>query len=270
MSKSLLPIGEVIALRANLDRREQNERKGCAKQSVHGTEHDTDGNDICTAQGARLPVITGFLKGKGNTMGAVNRLAVAAGFYWPFCRRCRAQQMTAVTQLGWLRNGEYAPIMMAEAKGFFKEEGIDHKISMAAGQESNSHRRRRPGAVRPRRQRHDHRDGAARQGSRRRRRRGHAVPAGADLLPHHHRAQRAAGQAAGHGGKTGRTQVGTEFLFAAFAKKSGIDASKVKVVTAQATVEPLMAGKMDYFLGWIVNQTYAIEQEAAKPTRRRR
>src|ERR1700744_3898019 len=40
----------------------------------------------------------------------------------------QAQQMSAVTQLGWLRNGEYAPIMMAEAKGFFKEEGIDHKI----------------------------------------------------------------------------------------------------------------------------------------------
>src|SRR6201993_250209 len=39
-----------------------------------------------------------------------------------------AQQMSAVTQLGWLRNGEYAPIMMAEAKGYFKEEGIDHKI----------------------------------------------------------------------------------------------------------------------------------------------
>jgi ABC-type nitrate/sulfonate/bicarbonate transport system substrate-binding protein len=31
-----------------------------------------------------------------------------------------AQQMSAVTQLGWLRNGEYAPIMMAEAKGYFK------------------------------------------------------------------------------------------------------------------------------------------------------
>ena len=39
----------------------------------------------------------------------------------------------------------------------------------------------------------------------------------------------------------------------------------MKVVTAQATVEPLMVGKMDYFLGWIVNQTYQIEQEAAKP-----
>src|ERR1700743_3170454 len=39
-----------------------------------------------------------------------------------------AQQMSAVSQLGWLRNGEYAPIMLAEAKGYFKEEGIDHKI----------------------------------------------------------------------------------------------------------------------------------------------
>ena len=36
--------------------------------------------------------------------------------------------MSATTQLGWLRNGEYAPIMLAEAKGYFKEEGIDHKI----------------------------------------------------------------------------------------------------------------------------------------------
>jgi hypothetical protein len=46
---------------------------------------------------------------------------------------------------------------------------------------------------------------------------------------------------------------------------NGIDASKVKVVTAQATVESLLVGKMDYFLGWIVNQPYQIEQEAAKP-----
>ena len=64
--------------------------------------------------------------------------------------------------------------------------------------------------------------------------------------------------------RVGLFQVGTEFLFAAFAKKTGIDASKVKVVPAQATVEPLMAGKMDYFLGWVVNQTYAVEQESVK------
>src|SRR5258707_15404861 len=61
-------------------------------------------------------------------MGAVNRLAVALAFTGLFAVDAAAQQMTAVTQLGWLRNGEYAPIMMAEAKGFFKDEGIDHKI----------------------------------------------------------------------------------------------------------------------------------------------
>src|SRR5262245_63156879 len=32
------------------------------------------------------------------------------------------------TQLGWLRNGEFAPVMVAEAKGFFAEEGIRHRI----------------------------------------------------------------------------------------------------------------------------------------------
>jgi NitT/TauT family transport system substrate-binding protein len=66
-------------------------------------------------------------------------------------------------------------------------------------------------------------------------------------------------------GKTVGIQTGSEFIFRAFARKNGIDESKVKVVTAQATVEPLLVGKMDYFSGWVVNQTYQIEQEAAKP-----
>src|ERR1700732_4507684 len=56
----------------------------------------------------------------------LSQLAVAAASF--SAGVAQAQQMSAVTQLGWLRNGEYAPIMMAEAKGFFKEEGIDHKI----------------------------------------------------------------------------------------------------------------------------------------------
>src|SRR5271154_6488935 len=64
-----------------------------------------------------------------NTMGItrlLSLLAVAAATV--STSTAYAQQMSAVTQLGWLRNGEYAPIMLAEAKGFFKEEGIDHKI----------------------------------------------------------------------------------------------------------------------------------------------
>ena len=32
----------------------------------------------------------------------------------------------------------------------------------------------------------------------------------------------------------------------------------------QGTAEPLMAGKIDFFLGWMVNQTYQIEQESLK------
>src|SRR5271170_3650626 len=38
-----------------------------------------------------------------------------------------AEQTTAVSQLGWLRIGEYAPILIAEAMGFFNDEGIEHK-----------------------------------------------------------------------------------------------------------------------------------------------
>jgi len=176
-----------------------------------------------------------------------------------------AQQMTAVTQLGWLRNGEYAPIMMAEAKGFFKEEGIDHKIVdggpgknpipiVAVGQAQFGLATNGMTVVTAR-----------------------LAKDPVDIVAVGTLFQQAptsylsitdpnAPQSKPQDmlGKTLGTQVGTEFLFAAFAKKTGIDASKVKVIPAQATVEPLMAGKMDYFLGWVVNQTYAIETEAAK------
>ena len=33
----------------------------------------------------------------------------------------------------------------------------------------------------------------------------------------------------------------------------------------QANAEPLLVGKVDFFTGWITNQTYQIEQEAGKP-----
>src|SRR4029079_1738753 len=39
-----------------------------------------------------------------------------------------SQSYTVSTQLGWLRNGEVAPVMVADAKGYFKDEGITHKI----------------------------------------------------------------------------------------------------------------------------------------------
>ena len=131
-----------------------------------------------------------------------------------FAFDARAQPMTAVTQLGWLRNGEYAPIMMAEAKGFFKEEGIDHKI-VDGGPGKNpipsSPSARRSSGWRPTAWRwctarlaKDPVDVVASR---------HAVPAGADLLSHHHRARRADRQAEGHGRQDVGTQAGTEFIF---------------------------------------------------------
>jgi NitT/TauT family transport system substrate-binding protein len=176
-----------------------------------------------------------------------------------------AQQMTAITQLGWLRNGEYAPVMIADAKGFFKDEGIDHKIVdggpgknpipiVAVGQAQFGLATNGMALVTARLAK-DPVDVVA-------------VGTLFQQAPTAYLTLTAPGAPKpapkDMEGKIVGTQAGTEFLFRAFAKVNGIDEAKVKVVTAQATVEPLMVGKMDYFLGWIVNQTYAIEQEAAK------
>jgi len=177
----------------------------------------------------------------------------------------QAQSMSAVTQLGWLRNGEYAPIMMAEAKGFFKEEGIDHKIVdggpgknpipiVAVGQAQFGLATNGMTVVTARLAK-DPVDVVAVGTLFQQAPTSYISIAAPDAPPTKPKDME---------GKTLGTQVGTEFLFAAFARKTGIDASKVKVIPAQATVEPLMVGKMDFFLGWIVNQTYQIEQEAAK------
>jgi NitT/TauT family transport system substrate-binding protein len=177
-----------------------------------------------------------------------------------------AQQMSAVTQLGWLRNGEYAPIMMAEAKGYFKEEGIDHKIVdggpgknpipiVAVGQAQFGLATNGMALITARLAK-DPVDVVA-------------VGTLFQQAPTAYLSLAAPGapppKPKDMEGKTVGTQVGTEFLFHAYAKMNGLDEAKIKLVTAQATVEPLMVGKMDYFLGWIVNQTYQIEQEAAKP-----
>jgi NitT/TauT family transport system substrate-binding protein len=198
-------------------------------------------------------------------MGAVNRLAIVLAVTGLFAIDAAAQQMTAVTQLGWLRNGEYAPIVIADAKGYFKEEGIDHKI-VDGGPGKNPIPIVAVGQAQ---------FGVATNGM-------FLVSARLAKDPVDVVAIGTLFQQAPTSyititdpgapqpkpkdmeGKTVGVQAGTEFMFHAFAKKNGIDESKVKLVTAQATAEPLMVGKMDFFLAWIVNQTYQIEQEAAK------
>ncbi len=198
-------------------------------------------------------------------MGAVNRLAIVLAVTGLFAIDAAAQQMTAVTQLGWLRNGEYAPIVIADAKGYFKEEGIDHKI-VDGGPGKNPIPIVAVGQAQ---------FGVATNGM-------FLVSARLAKDPVDVVAIGTLFQQAPTSyititdpgapqpkpkdmeGKTVGVQAGTEFMFHAFAKKNGIDELKVKLVTAQATAEPLMVGKMDFFLAWIVNQTYQIEQEAAK------
>jgi ABC-type nitrate/sulfonate/bicarbonate transport system substrate-binding protein len=59
-------------------------------------------------------------------------------------------------------------------------------------------------------------------------------------------------------------QPGGEFFLNAIAAKNGVDASQIKTKIVGATLEPLLVGQIDYFTG-LVNQTFQIEQEAAKP-----
>ncbi|HTR88392.1 MAG TPA: ABC transporter substrate-binding protein [Reyranella sp.] len=200
-------------------------------------------------------------------MGITRRLSLIAGAALGLAASpALAQQMTAVTQLGWLRNGEYAPIMIAEAKGFFKEEGIDHKIVdggpgknpipiVAVGQAQFGLATNGMSVVTARLAK-DPVDIVAVGTLFQKGPAAYICLAAPDAPP---------AKPKDLEGKTLGIQAGTDYLFNAFAKKNGIDAAKVKLVTAQATVEPLLVGKMDYFLGWVVNQTYQIEQEAAKP-----
>ena len=177
-----------------------------------------------------------------------------------------AQQMSATTQLGWLRIGEYAPIMLAEAKGYFKEEGIDHKI-VDGGPGKNPIPIVAVGQAQ---------FGIATNGmalvSARTAKDPVDVVAVGTLFQHTPAAYLTLAAADAPApkpkdleGRSVGVQAGTEFSLRAFMKKNGVDASKVKIVVVQGTAEPLMAGQIDYFLGWVVNQTYQVEQESVKP-----
>jgi NitT/TauT family transport system substrate-binding protein len=200
-------------------------------------------------------------------MEIASRLSVglaAVALLW--AADANAQQMTAVTQLGWLRIGEYAPILMAEAKGFFKEEGIDHKtvdggpgknpIPLVAVGQAQFGLATNGMMVVTARLAKDPVDVVAIGTLFQQSPSAYLSIAAPDAPPPRPKDME---------GKTVGVQAGSDFMFHAFTKKNGVDESKVKLVQVNATVEPLMVGKIDFFSGWVVNQTYQIEQESAKP-----
>jgi len=192
-------------------------------------------------------------------------LALVLGLLLSGAAPAWGQAIEVKTQLGWLRNGEFAPIMVADAKGFFAEEGIRHRIleggpgknpvpivgagqaqfGITAGGNNVFQARLAPDPV--------------------------DIVAVGTLLQ---RGPYAYITLADRGapdprpkdleGKTVGLQADGEIFLQALAKKHGLDLKKIKVEVVQANAEPLLVGKVDFFTGWITNQTYQIEQEAAK------
>jgi hypothetical protein len=170
------------------------------------------------------------------------------------------------TQLGWLRNGEFAPVMVAEAKGFFTEEGIRHRIVdggpgknpvpiVGAGQATFGITAGGNNVFQARLAK-DPVD----------------VIAVGTLLQRGPYSYITLGNPTDPDpkpkdleGKVVGMQSDGEIFLKAFAKKHGVDLSKVKVEVVQANAEPLLVGRVDFFTGWVTNQPYLIEQEIAKP-----
>lgn len=175
-------------------------------------------------------------------------------------------ELTEVTlQLAWLRNGQYGAIMVADARGYFAQEGIKLRLLdggpgknpipiVGAGQAQFG-----VGAAAPVFQARTAPDpidivaiGTLLQKfpyayiSL-------AVPDGPALKPKDLE------------GKVLGMQSDGDFYLKGFAKKNNLDLDKIKIEVVQANAEPLMVGKVEVFTGFVTNQTYQIEQEAAKP-----
>jgi ABC-type nitrate/sulfonate/bicarbonate transport system substrate-binding protein len=193
-------------------------------------------------------------------------LLVAPGWVAPSPAAAQVPQAEVRTQLGWLRNGEFAPVMVAEAKGFFAEEGIRHRIMdggpgknpvpiVGAGQATFGITAGGNNVFQARLAK-DPVD----------------VVAVGTLLQKGPYSYITLGNATDPDpkpkdleGKTLGMQSDGDIFFKALAKKHGVDPAKVKVEVVQANAEPLLIGRVDFFTGWVTNQPYLIEQEIAKP-----
>ena len=192
-------------------------------------------------------------------------MALTMGLAVPATARAQAKPEEVKVALYWLRNGEYSAFMVADKKGYFAEEGL--AVTLVDGGPS-----RNPvpavGAAQA--------DFGLAPSSEIFRARLATAPvdivalgAVTQVLP------LAYIKLANPGdpdptpkdleGKTVGIQATGAFFLDALARRNGVDMSKVKTEIVLANAEPLMLGKVDYFAGFTTNQTYQIEQEAAKP-----
>lgn len=177
-----------------------------------------------------------------------------------------AQSTTDVTvALSWLRNAQYAPLYVADVKGYFKEEGLNLVLmdggpgknpvsTVGAGQADfgltsgtfifSARVAPEPvdvvaiGAIRQR----------SPYGYITLTEKGAPKPQPKDLE-----------------GKTVGIQTDGEVFLKAMAEENGLDYDSIKIQIVQGGLEPLLAGAVDYITGFVHNQPYQFEMEAAKP-----
>ena len=175
-------------------------------------------------------------------------------------------KLNVATQLGWLRNGEYAPLMVAEAMGFFDAEGIAHRI-MDGGPGRNPVPIVAVGQAQ---------FGLATSGLHLLAARTARDPVDVVAVGTLYQTSPAAYLSLGLPsdpdptpkdllGKSVGVQADAGYFLTAMARINGLDDSKIKSVTVQANPDPLLVGQVDFFSGWVTNQAYQIEQETAKP-----
>ena len=178
----------------------------------------------------------------------------------------KAEELTEFSvALSWLRNGQYAPLLAADALGYFEEEGLKLKL-LDGGPGKNTISFVGVGQA----------------------------DFGIDSAVFAFRSRLAdtpvdisvVGAILQHGpygyitltepdappptpqdmvGKTIGIQTDGEVFLQGLARLNDLDYDSFDIQIVQGGIEPLMTGQVDFYSGWVTNQPYQFELEAAKP-----
>lgn len=194
----------------------------------------------------------------------IGTMALATGLALP--ATAIAQELEEVSvALSWLRNGQYAPLLAADALGYFEEEGLKLEL-LDGGPGKNTISFVGVGQA----------------------------DFGIDSSVFAFRSRLAdtpidisvVGAVLQHGpygyitltdpdapppqpqdmvGKTIGIQTDGEVFLQGLARLNDLDYDSFNIQIVQGGIEPLMTGQVDFYSGWITNQPYQFELEAAKP-----
>lgn len=166
--------------------------------------------------------------------------------------------------LGWLRNGQYSALMAADTEGYFKEEGIAIEL-LDGGPGKNPISIVGVGQA----------DFGVVFGTSVFRARLASTPiditaVGALIQGGPYAYIRLADPGSPEPtpkdmeGKRIGIQSDGEVFLKSFAKANGLDYDSFQIQIVQSGAEPLLTGQIDYFSGWVTNQTFQIDMETAK------